>query len=174
MKVSRLIFYFLSCFIIFSCKEEVQQPETMLVPSANETADMNKAWNQEEQELIKQFIERKGWDMTQTESGLNYLIYKNGTGQKAEPGMRAMIEYSISLLDGTELYSSKEIGLRPFLIDKDNVEQGLHEGIIYMKVGDKAKMIIPFYLAHGLMGDHGKIPPLASLVFDVRLLGLSN
>ena len=170
----RFVALLLGCVMLFSCKEGQQMPETMLVPSANETADMNKAWNQEEHELIKQFISRKGWEMTETESGLHYVIYKNGNGEKAEPGMQAMIEYSISLLDGTELYSSKEIGPRPFQIEKDNVEQGLHEGVAYMHVGDKAKMIVPFYLAHGLMGDHGKIPPLASLVFDVRLLGLSK
>ena len=172
--MNRIVAVLVSCVFLFSCQEEPQQPETMLVPSANETADMNKSWNQEEQELIHQFIERKSWDMAQTESGLHYLIYKTGNGEKAEPGMQAMIEYSISLLDGTELYSSKEIGPRPFQIEKDNVEQGLHEGVAYMRVGDRAKMIIPFYLAHGLMGDHGKIPPLASLVFDVRLLGLSK
>ncbi len=163
-----------SLFVLFSCKEEPKEPETILVPSANETADMNKSWNQEEQELIHQFMERKGWKMNQTESGLHYLIYKNGEGQKAEPGMTAMIAYSISLMDGTELYSSEKMGPKPFQIEKDNVEPGLHEGVLYMRVGDKAKMIVPFYLAHGLMGDHKKIPPLASLVFDVRLLGLSD
>lgn len=172
--MKRSIAFVLFLAVLFSCKEEQQKPETMLVPSANETADMNKTWNQEEQELIHQFIQRKGWEMKETESGLHYLIYNQGTGEKAEPGMKAMIEYSISLLDGTVLYSSKEIGPKPFQIEKDNIEQGLHEGVTYMRVGDKAKIIVPFYLAHGLMGDHRKIPPLASLVFDVRLLGLSR
>ncbi len=172
--MKRSIAFVLFLAVLFSCKEEQQKPETILVPSANETADMNKTWNQEEQELIHQFIQRKGWEMKETESGLHYLIYNPGKGEKAEPGMKAMIEYSISLLDGTVLYSSKEIGPKPFHIEKDNVEQGLHEGVTYMRVGDKAKIIVPFYLAHGLMGDHAKIPPLASLVFDVRLLGLSR
>lgn len=172
--MKRSIAFVLFFAVLFSCNEEQQQPETMLVPSANETADMNKAWNQEEQELIHQFIARKGWDMIETESGLNYLVYKNGTGAQAKPGMKAMVDYSISLLDGTELYTTQTSGPRPFQIDKDNVEQGLHEGITYLRVGDRAKMIIPYYLAHGLMGDHEKIPPLASLVFDIRLLGLSD
>ncbi len=160
--------------LVFSCKEDKPKEETMLVPSRNETADMNKNWNIEEQEIINQFVERKGWDMETSESGLKYLIYKKGTGEKAEPGMRAMVEYSVTLLDGTEVYSSEEVGPQPFLIERDNVESGLHEGITYMKVGDRAKMIIPYYLAHGLLGDQANIPPLASLVFDIRLLGLSK
>ena len=160
--------------LCFSCNEEKPKDETMLVPSKNETADMNKSWNQEEQEIINQFVERKGWEMTKTESGLRYLIYKNGVGEKAEPGMSAMIDYTITLLDGSEVYSTEETGPQPFRIERDNVEAGLHEGITYMKVGDKAKMIIPYYLAHGLLGDQLNIPPLASLVFDIRLLGVSN
>ena len=166
---------FLLCFLsIFSCKEDKSEEETMFIPSAEETADMNKNWNLEEQEIINQFVERKGWEMNTTESGLKYLIYKEGNGEKAKTGMRAMVQYSITLLDGTEVYSSEEIGPQPFLIDRDNVEMGLHEGITYMKVGDRAKMIIPYFLAHGLMGDQAEIPPLASLIFDIRLLGLSK
>lgn len=160
--------------VTFSCKGEVKKEEFMEVPSAEETADMNKIWVQEEQEMINQFVARKQWKMETSESGLKYLIYKAGTGDQAKPGMKAMVDYSITLLDGSEVYSSKETGPQPFLIGRDNVETGIHEGITYMKVGDRAKLIIPPYLAHGLMGDQVKIPPMATLVFDIRLMGLSN
>lgn len=159
---------------LFSCKGEEPKEETMIVPSSQETADMNKVWIQEEQEFIDQFVARKKWDMQTTRSGLKYLVYKQGTGDKAEAGMKAMVEYTITLLDGSEVYSTKEIGPQAFQINQDNVEAGIHEGITYLKVGDKAKLIIPPYLAHGLMGDDFKIPPLATLVFDIRLLGLSK
>jgi FKBP-type peptidyl-prolyl cis-trans isomerase len=159
---------------LFSCKGEEKKDETMIVPSPQETADMNKVWIQEEQEFIDQFVARKNWDMKSSRSGLKYLIYKQGTGDKAEPGMKAMVDYTITLLDGSEVYSTKEIGPQAFQINQDHVEAGIHEGITYMKVGDRAKLIIPPYLAHGLMGDDNKIPPLATLVFDIRLLGLSN
>jgi len=161
-------------FSLFSCKAEEKSEETMIVPSAQETADMNKLWIQEEQEFINQFVARKNWEMKTTQSGLKYIIYKQGKGDKAEPGMRAMVDYTITLLDGSEVYNTKEIGPQAFHINQDNVEAGIHEGITYMKVGDKAKLIIPPYLAHGLMGDDYKIPPMATLVFDIRLLGLSK
>ena len=172
--MKKYFLFFLVITLVFSCKEDKPKDETILVPSRNETADMNKTWSLEEQEVINQFVERNQWDMTTSESGLRYFIYKEGTGEKAEPGMKAMVEYSISLLDGTEVYSSKEIGPQPFRIENSDVEPGLHEGITYMKVGDKAKMIIPYFLAHGLMGDQMSIPPLTTLIFDIRLLGLSK
>ena len=57
-------------------------------------------------------------------------------------------------------------------IGKDNVESGIHEGITYLRVGDKAKLLIPSYLAHGLVGDKNKIPPRATLVVDLHLIRL--
>ena len=56
----------------------------------------------------------------------------------------------------------------------DNVETGLHEGIKYMKVGEKAKMILPSHLAHGLIGDSKKIPPRSTIVYDIELLDLKK
>ena len=52
----------------------------------------------------------------------------------------------------------------------DYIESGLHEGISYMKEGDRAKIIIPSYLAHGLIGDLDKMPPLATIIYDIRLI----
>ncbi|MDB4088238.1 FKBP-type peptidyl-prolyl cis-trans isomerase [Flavobacteriales bacterium] len=159
---------------LFSCKGEGPKDETMIVPSAQETAEMNKVWIQEEQEFIDQFVARKNWDMQSSKSGLKYLIYKQGKGDKAEAGMKAMVDYTITLLDGSEVYSTKEIGPQAFHINQDHTEVGIHEAITYLRVGDRAKLIIPPYLAHGLMGDQYKIPPMATLVFDIRLLGLSQ
>lgn len=172
--MTKYFFLFLTIIFVLSCNNEEPQDETILVPSPQETAEMNKTWTLEEQETINQFVARNRWEMTTSKSGLRYFIYQNGTGEQAQPGMKAMVEYSISLMDGTEVYSSKEIGPQPFRIENDDVEAGLHEGITYMKVGDRAKMIIPYFLAHGLLGDQMSIPPLTTLVFDIRLLGLSE
>ena len=127
---------------------------------------------QEESRTIDRFIERHEWKMEQTGNGLRYMILEKGPGIKAETGMQATVEYEIRLLDGTLCYSSLEKGPRKFLIGKDNVESGIHEGITLLHVGDKAKFILPSYLAHGLSGDNNKIPPRSSLVVDLKLLRL--
>jgi FKBP-type peptidyl-prolyl cis-trans isomerase FkpA len=54
----------------------------------------------------------------------------------------------------------------------DNVESGLHEGILYMNEGSKALLVIPSHLAHGLVGDMNKIPPKSTIVYDIELLEL--
>ncbi len=99
------------------------------------------------------------------------MIYFNGNGQQAKVGNIALINFEISLLNGTVVYSSNN---KPeeFVVGKDNVESGLHEAITYLKVGDKAKLIIPIHLAFGLAGDMNKIPPRSTIVYDIELVSL--
>ena len=132
----------------------------------------NKRMTLEEVHMMERYIQRRQWDMKESGTGLRYMIYQSGYGIMAEEGMRATVNYEIALMDGTVCYSSEEQGPRTFTIGRDNVESGIHEGITYMKVGDKAKLLIPSYLAHGLVGDQNKIPPRSSLVVDLELLRL--
>jgi FKBP-type peptidyl-prolyl cis-trans isomerase FkpA len=174
IKLKNILFLFIGLIFFNSCVDVPKKEQEIIMPNDNQSADMNKMWIKEEHQLINKFIERNGWEVSETGTGLRYLIYEHGTGKKAETGMRAMISYSISLLDGTECYSTEKYGPQPFLIEHDDVESGLHEGISYLKVGDRAKLIIPSYLAHGLAGDLNKIPTLATIIYDIRLLGISE
>jgi FKBP-type peptidyl-prolyl cis-trans isomerase FkpA len=132
----------------------------------------NKIYAKRESDEIDQYIKQHKWNVTGTGTGLQYIIFKKGIGEQARAGQLAKVNYKISLLDGTLCYSSDETGPKQFLIDQDDVESGLHEGIKYMKVGDRAILIIPSHLAHGLIGDESKIPPQATLIFDLELLEL--
>ncbi|HVA97909.1 MAG TPA: FKBP-type peptidyl-prolyl cis-trans isomerase, partial [Bacteroidia bacterium] len=69
-------------------------------------------------------------------------------------------------------YSSDTEGLKSFLIGEDQVETGLHEAIQLMHVGDKALFIIPSFLAAGMVGDKEKIPPKATVVYEIELVSL--
>jgi FKBP-type peptidyl-prolyl cis-trans isomerase FkpA len=119
---------------------------------------------------IQDFINRYGWKMTETPTGLRYLIYKRNNGQKAEAGKIATIAFSIRLLNGNLCYSSGSEGPKKFKIGHSEVESGLDEGILLLKVGERAKFILPSHLAFGLLGDQNKIPQNATLVYDVELL----
>ncbi len=125
----------------------------------------------EEQE-IRDYAERHGWDVKSTPSGLRYLIYRPGDGPKATRGQIAVIKYSVQLLDGTHVYSSDSLGPREFEVGHGGVEAGLEEGILLLHTGDRAKLIIPSHLAFGLLGDENRIPPGATLVYDVELIEL--
>ncbi len=165
-----LFFSFLLCG--FSCRHK-NTPKTVTPETLKEPLiDANKKYVSQEADEIDDYAKRHKWEMKQTGTGLRYMIYKEGTGAKAETGKYAKVNYKISLLNGTECYSSDNSGPKKFLIGQDNVESGLHEGILFMKVGDKAMFILPSHLAHGFQGDGNKIPPRSSVVYDIELLSL--
>jgi FKBP-type peptidyl-prolyl cis-trans isomerase FkpA len=131
----------------------------------------NKGLIVKERDEIDAYVLRRNWQMEKSGSGLRYMIYKKGAGEIAIAGKYALINYKITLLDGTECYRSKDKPER-FLIDRDNVESGLHEAIKLMHEGDKAIIILPPHLAHGLIGDQDKIPPLSTIIYDVELVAV--
>lgn len=132
----------------------------------------NKTFVETEKDRIEGYINRRELKMEETGSGLRYMIITHTNGEQAVDGKRALVNFKVSLLDGTVCYSSDKKGPQEFLIGQDNVESGLHEGIKLMRVGEKAKFILPSHLAHGLIGDENKIPPRAVIVYDVELVKL--
>lgn len=106
-------------------------------------------------------------------SGLVYEDIVIGNGKMAEPGLQVNVHYSGWLTDGTPFDSSVERGQPyPFTLGRGEVIAGWDEGVKGMRVGGKRKLTIPPDLAYGPQGMGGVIPPNATLVFQVELLGV--
>ena len=109
-----------------------------------------------------------------TASGLRYKIIQEGNGKKAIKGATVSVHYKGQLLDGTVFDSSyKRKQPIDFTVGVGQVISGWDEGIQLLKVGDKARMVIPSNLAYGSQGAGGVIPPNAPLIFDVELVNVS-
>ena len=106
----------------------------------------------------------------QTASGLIFKELRAGTGVSPKATDRVKVHYHGSLIDGTVFDSSVERG-EPVTFALDQVVKGWTEGLQMMKVGGKAKLTIPPELAYGPGGRAG-IPPNATLIFEVELLGI--
>lgn len=108
-----------------------------------------------------------------TDSGLRYKMIQKGDGDKAEKGKKVSVHYEGSLLDGQVFDSSyKRKAPIDFQLGVGQVIPGWDEGIGLLKVGDKARFVIPSDLAYGSAGAGGVIPPNATLIFDVELMGV--
>ncbi|MBT8265255.1 MAG: peptidylprolyl isomerase [Bacteroidia bacterium] len=106
-----------------------------------------------------------------TNSGLRYQILQQGSGMKAESGKTVSVHYKGQLSDGTVFDSSyKRNQPIDFPLGMGQVIPGWDEGIGLLKVGDKARFVIPSDLAYGSQGAGGVIPPNATLIFDVELM----
>lgn len=108
-----------------------------------------------------------------TESGLRYQIIQEGNGAKAEKGKNVSVHYKGQLTDGTVFDSSyKRNEPIDFPLGVGQVISGWDEGIQLLKVGDKARFVIPSHLGYGSRGAGGVIPPDATLIFDVELMNV--
>ena len=130
----------------------------------------NKGIVKNEEQAIDDFILRYGWKMTKTSTGIRIMNYYQGKGEKAVIDKTVVFRYEVRLLDGDLCYSSVNDGNREIRLGHTPSETGLQEGILLMKVGDKAKIIVPSHLAFGLIGDQNKIPPRSALIYDIELL----
>ena len=108
-----------------------------------------------------------------TPTGLRMSDETVGTGAEAAGGKRVSVHYSGWLTDGTPFDSSRERN-EPydFMLGAGEVIPGWDEGVAGMKVGGRRMLVIPADLAYGTQGMGGVIPPNATLVFDVELLGV--
>ncbi|MEM9023744.1 MAG: FKBP-type peptidyl-prolyl cis-trans isomerase [Bacteroidota bacterium] len=157
--------------IMPGCSEK-QRPAPAPQPVEDPLIEVNKRMVAEESERIDAYVKRRGWEMTRTGTGLRYLIYEQGTGETARKGQVARVDFEVSLLSGRVCYDTKASGPKEFLIGMDDVESGVHEGIQYMRVGDRAKMILPSHLAHGLVCDLDKITLRSTIIYDIQLIAL--
>ena len=108
---------------------------------------------------------------SKTESGLRYQIIQKGSGAQASQGKEISVHYKGQLADG-RVFDSSYDRKQPidFTVGVGQVIKGWDEGLQLLKVGDKARLVIPSHLAYGSQGAGGVIPPDATLIFDVELM----
>jgi peptidylprolyl isomerase len=116
---------------------------------------------------------KKMSEVVTTPSGLKYEVITAGTGATPKAGQTVIVHYTGTLDDGTKFDSSRDRN-EPFKfkLGAGQVIKGWDEGLATMKVGDRRNLILPPELGYGARGAGGVIPPNATLIFDVELLGI--
>jgi FKBP-type peptidyl-prolyl cis-trans isomerase len=112
-------------------------------------------------------------EVVTAESGLRYIDVKEGEGAVAKAGDTVDVHYTGWLVSGTKFDSSVDRG-QPFTfpLGAGRVIRGWDEGVAGMKVGGVRKLILPPDLGYGARGNAPRIPPDATLIFEVELLGI--
>lgn len=112
-------------------------------------------------------------DLKTTESGVQYLVEKEGDGPIPKATDTVKVHYRGTLIDGTEFDSSYKRN-EPAVFPVGGVIKGWTEALQKMKVGSKWKVFIPSDLAYGDPGQPPLIPPASVLIFEIELLGIEK
>ncbi|MGJ8656742.1 MAG: FKBP-type peptidyl-prolyl cis-trans isomerase [Akkermansiaceae bacterium] len=107
-----------------------------------------------------------------TDSGLQYKIVEEGSGETPQPSDKVTVHYTGKLIDGTTFDSSIPRG-EPTQFGVTQVIPGWVEGLQLMKPGAKYEFYIPQELAYGAQGSQGAIPPFSALIFEVELIKIN-
>ena len=108
-----------------------------------------------------------------TESGLVYIVMKEGTGASPKATDKVKVHYKGTFPDGKEFDSSYKRN-EPTEFPLNGVIPCWTEGVQLMKTGGKAKLTCPSAIAYGQRGAGGVIPPNATLVFEIELLAING
>jgi len=113
-----------------------------------------------------------GDQLTETGSGLKYVLHEEGSGTEAEPGNTVDVHYYGVLAENGTMFDNSYRRGQTFSFDlgQGQVIPGWDEGIDLMQVGDEATFFVPSELGYGPQGGGRTIPPNAELVFHVKLL----
>jgi FKBP-type peptidyl-prolyl cis-trans isomerase FkpA len=170
----RFLMFFFVILLTLSCNNDKPQPRAK--PGAERMKEpllrVNQYLARSEDEQIDAYAARHNWKMYKTGTGLRYQVYKQGQGQAAAKDKTVVISYTLGLLTGEQCYSSAKDGPMKFVLGKGQAVNGLEEAIFLMRVGDRAKLIVPSHLAYGVPGDQKKIPPKAALIYDIEFLSI--
>jgi len=168
--IIRVIIGTLLIVAIISCRPGSDKITVRKGPGNKEMAALNRFLVQKDRERIENYIERRNLTMTESPSGLWYHIKKEGNGNYLTDNDQIVMEYSCTLLDGTNCYSSEQSGPMEVILGRSEMAPGLDQGLRMLKREGEAIFILPPFMAYGLKGDGNKIPSRSVIVYDIKIL----
>ncbi|NLJ81616.1 MAG: hypothetical protein GX330_00615 [Bacteroidales bacterium] len=174
-KIERISLMFVLLFVfIYGCnnKSNNQVRVPQIENLEEKLVGANKLIVRDESKDIQFLLKRYQWEMKSTGTGMFYAIDTDEKAPLIEKGDEVEMEYSISLINGKEVYNSKIDGIKTLIVEQSDEPIGLHELLKMMRFGDKAKAIIPSHMAYGILGDNDQIPPYATLIYRIEIINV--
>lgn len=168
------IFFLNGCSNIQPRRPINPKPSTSIYTDAiNQTKQINKI---EEQRILKVIDRDSTNKYIRSTSGFwyTYITKINEESYKPVKGDKVVFEYEIKDLNDSIIYSKKDLGVKEYTVDKENLISGLQKGIKLMKEGETITFVIPYYNAFGVSGDNNKIGISQSIKSTITLIKIEK
>lgn len=160
--------------LLLGCKSpEARRPVSVNTGSfIKESAERNKKLNLEERKQIEGLIKKQPEkNFIASENGFWYHYNSKLEQDTITPqfGDRVEFIYNVSDLNGTQIYTENQLGLQSYVMDQEELFNGLREGLKLMKPSENVTFIFPSQIAYGYYGDENKIGTNVPLICNVTL-----
>jgi len=141
----------------------------------DEQVEVQRDFLRKERESIEAYIKDRNLTVERTGMGMYYTILEDSSAtEMVETEDIVEYEYDISMLNGSLLFTSRQLGNGHLKIDKQDAEIGLHESLKKLGLGDKGLFILPSHLAFGVAGDQDRVPPKTALVYELKVVKIQK
>ena len=166
-------YFMLYVFLLFcACNQPSGIHHKAMHPGDEALLRANRIMVEQSDEIIRNYLNRRQWKMLNTPEGLWYMIYETKDGMPIQSGNTIQLKCRIEMLDGTICYDEKKLGIQTITVGEGKEIKGLEKGLPLLRIGDKARFIIPPHLGYGMTGDQDRIPPGAILLYDIEIVGI--
>lgn len=165
--------------LIFGCKSpEARRPITVKSGSfIDASVERNKKLNAREQAAINKLMKAQKKDYLTSENGFWYYYNNKIEADTLKtPGFGDIVNYNynVKALNGTIIYSKKDIKTQNYAMDKQELFSGLREGLKLMKIGETVTFLFPSQKAYGYYGDENKIGHNTPLICEVTVNSITQ
>ena len=141
-----------------------------------ESVIYNKTMNESEKKAFAEFMEKDS--LTQYTTSPNGFWYtfnqKNKDAGLPEIGDRVFYTFAVYDINNSLIYSAEEIGVKTYIIDKQEIIEGVRNGLKLMGEGDSATFLFPSHKVYGYIGDANKIEINQPLIYKVKLIKINK
>ncbi|HEY9221196.1 MAG TPA: gliding motility-associated peptidyl-prolyl isomerase GldI [Lutibacter sp.] len=172
--------YFLYIFLVLtvSCANPI--PRKPVLGKTNtflkESVILNKTMNASEENAFRALMEKDS--LTEYLASTNGFWYtynqKNPDSYLPEVGDQLLFTYDVFDINNTLIYSAEEIGEQTYIVDKQEIVEGLRNGLKLMGDGEVVTFLFPSHKAYGYIGDSNKIEINQPLIFKVQLIKINK
>ncbi len=173
------IYLFIVGFAAISCqcssKQSKGEDHEQRPMTEDEQVEVQRDFLRKERESIDAYIKDRNLKVERTGLGMYYTILVDSSAiEMVETEDIVEYEYDISMLNGSLLFTSRQLGNGHIKIDKQDAEIGLHESLKKLGLGDKGLFILPSHLAFGVAGDQDRVPPKTALVYELKVVKIQK